>query len=100
MAKNINRQVTIYVNGREVEKTIKSLRAELKRLENQQKNATLGSEEYLRVTSDIREVRGILEEATQNTQRLGKEWKSTVEKAAEYFKPRYCNLKVAQNAKR
>ena len=84
MAQSINRKVTIYVNGKEVENTIKSLRAELKKLENQQKNATLGSEEYIRVTSEIKRVRGIIEEASQNTERLGREWKSTVEKAAEF----------------
>lgn len=84
MAKNINRTVTIYVNGKEVQKTIGSLRSELKKLENQQRKATIGSEEYIRVTSEINRVRSILREETDNVNRLGREWKDTVESAAEY----------------
>lgn len=84
MAKNINRKVTIYVNGKEVQNTIGSIRSELKKLENQQRKATLGSEEYIRTTSEIKKLRGILEAETQNINRVGREWKSTVESAAEY----------------
>lgn len=47
MAKMLNRKVTVYVSAKEVENTLKSLRAELRRLENQQKNCTMGSDEYL-----------------------------------------------------
>ena len=84
MAKNINRKVTIYINGKEVSNTIQSLRSELIKLENQQKRATIGSEEYIRVTSQIKEIRNILRDETDNVNNLGKAWKSTVETAAEY----------------
>ena len=84
MAKNLSRSVTIYVNGKQVENTVQSLRAELKKLENQQKKTTINSEEYIRVTSEIAKVKGILVQASENVNRLGKEWKSTVETAAEY----------------
>lgn len=84
MAKNINRKVTIYINGKEVSNTIQSLRSELIKLENQQKRATIGSEEYIRVTSQIKEIRNILRDETDNVNNLGKTWKSTVETAAEY----------------
>ena len=84
MAKNINRKVTIYINGKEVSNTIQSLRSELKKLENQQKRATIGSEEYIRVTSQIKEIRNILRDETDNVNNLGNTWKSTVETAAEY----------------
>lgn len=36
MAKALSRKVTIYINGREVENTLSSLRAEMKKLELQQ----------------------------------------------------------------
>ena len=67
-----------------MQKTIGSLRSELKKLENQQRKATIGSEEYIRVTSEINRVRSILREETDNVNRLGREWKDTVESAAEY----------------
>ena len=53
MAKMLNRKVTVYVSAKEVENTLKSLRAELRRLENQQKNCTMGSDEYLWTLSEI-----------------------------------------------
>ena len=55
MAKDINRKVTIYVNGKAVENTIKSLRAELRRLENAQKDCIIGSDEYERIKKSIPE---------------------------------------------
>ena len=36
MAKNINRKVTIYINGKEVENTIDSIRKEVKKLKAEQ----------------------------------------------------------------
>lgn len=84
MAKNLSRSVTIYVNGKQVENTVQSLRAELKKLENQQKRTTIESEEYIRITSEIERVKKIITDATSNVKNLGNEWKSTVEKAAEY----------------
>lgn len=84
MAHSINRKVTIYVNGKEVENTIKSLRAELRKLENQQKNCTIGSEEYTRVTEDISRLRGILSDASDNVNNLGKEWGTAIEMASRY----------------
>ena len=72
MAKQLNRKVMIYVNGKQVENTISSLRAELKKLENQQKKCTLGSEEYYRVTAEISRIKGILQDASNNVRNLGK----------------------------
>lgn len=84
MAKQLNRKVMIYVNGKQVENTISSLRAELKKLENQQKRCTIESEEYYRVSAEISRLKGILQDASQNVRNLGKSWKDTTESVAEY----------------
>lgn len=84
MAKSINRKVTIYVNGREVENTLKGLRAELKRLENQQKNATIGSEEYIATTQKINQLKQYLKDHELKLKDLDKGWKDTAESLAKY----------------
>lgn len=45
MAKDISRKVTIYINYKEVDNTLKSIRAELARLRNAYTKASIGSEE-------------------------------------------------------
>lgn len=84
MAKDINRKVTIYVNGKEVENTIQSLRAEIKKLENAQKKAILGSEEYIRTTEEIARLKDILVDHKASAQNIGLSWKDTAEKLANY----------------
>ncbi len=65
MAKSLNRKVSIYVNGKEVESTIKSLESELIKLKRIQKNLTIGSEEYVETTLKIREIQNVIRENTR-----------------------------------
>ena len=44
MAKNINRKVTIYINGKEIENTIENVRKKIRELRNEQAKAVIGSE--------------------------------------------------------
>ena len=44
MAKEVNKRVTIWVNGKEVENNVKSIRAEMLKLTNQLNKTTIGSE--------------------------------------------------------
>ena len=44
MAKEVNKRVTICVNGKEVENNVKSIRAEMLKLTNQLNKTTIGSE--------------------------------------------------------
>lgn len=84
MAKDINRKVTIYVNGKEVENTIKSLRAELRKLENAQKDCIIGSDEYERIKKSIADIRDKLKEETVNVNNLGTSWKDAATRLAEF----------------
>lgn len=84
MAKNINRKVTIYINGKEIENTIKSIRAEIVKLEREQKTLPIGSEEYKKKMMEIANLKRILQDQSVTIKNMGESWKSTVETAAEY----------------
>jgi len=47
MAKSSTRRVTIFINGKEVEASVKQIRAEMNRLTNEQNRMTIGSDEYI-----------------------------------------------------
>jgi TP901 family phage tail tape measure protein len=84
MAKALSRKVTIYINGREVENTLSSLRAEMKKLESQQAKLPIGSEEYIQASLKIREIKSVIREQEVAVRGLGNEWKSTTTKVAEF----------------
>lgn len=84
MAKDINRKVTIYINGKEVENTMKGLRAELKRLENEQRNAVIGSEDYIKATEKINTLKKHIENHIGSVENVGKGWQDTAESLAKY----------------
>ncbi len=84
MAKALSRKVTIYINGREVENTLSSLRAEMKKLESQQAKLPIGSEEYIQASLKIREIKSVIREQEVAVKGLGNEWKSTTTKVAEF----------------
>lgn len=46
MAKSSTRRVIIYINGKEVEASVKQIRAEMNRLINEQNRMAIGSDEY------------------------------------------------------
>lgn len=84
MAKNINRKVTIYINGKEVESTIKSLEAELAKLRNVQRSATLGSKEYVDASLKMKEIKSILESQKNEVKGIGESWDAAALKIANY----------------
>lgn len=91
MAKELTRRVSIYIDGRKCEQSIKSIEGEISRLTKIQKNATIGSEEYIQATERIKQLRGILNEQRKLTKGLGDaaqsasgKMKSLTEQAAEH----------------
>ena len=83
MAKQISRKISIYIDGSPVENTLKGIQKELSRLRNVQKNATIGSEEYLAATKKIEQLNGILAEQRESVKKLGEEWSQTKKHAVE-----------------
>jgi len=48
MATTYNRQINLYINGKQVSNDLRSIRAEMARLVNEQARMTIGSDEYIR----------------------------------------------------
>lgn len=84
MAKALSRKVTIYINGKEVESTLKSLRAEMKKLKNQQATLTIGSEEYIETSLKIKEIDSVIKTQERAIQDAGQEWVDARKAAADY----------------
>lgn len=84
MAKVLNRKVQIYINDGEVKNTIKSIRDEVIRLEREQRRLPIGSEEYIKATKKIAELKGILRAQQVAVNDLGKTWESTLFKMTEF----------------
>lgn len=79
MAETINKRINIYINGKEVENNIKSVRSAMARLINEQAKMTIGSDEYVAHTKKIKELKSILDEhknaikaTTEESKKAGK----------------------------
>ncbi|HZK97335.1 MAG TPA: hypothetical protein VFC67_24245 [Prolixibacteraceae bacterium] len=53
MATSYNRQINLYINGTQVSNDLKSIRAEMARLVNEQARMTIGNDEYIRHVQSI-----------------------------------------------
>lgn len=84
MAKTLSRKVHIYINGQEVEGSIKQLTDKIKQLEKVQKNLPIGTQEYIDKSLELRELRGILQEQKLAVKDLDGSWKSLTEKVANF----------------
>jgi len=54
MAKSSTRRVTIYINDKEVEASVKQIRSEMNKLVNEQNRMVIGSDEYISHAKKIR----------------------------------------------
>ena len=84
MAKTLSRKVTIYVNGKEVESTLKSLDGEMKKLQNQQRGMIIGSEEYVKTGLKIKEIKDVLDAQKMAMVKVNGEWEHVAEMASRY----------------
>jgi hypothetical protein len=74
MAKTAVRQVSIFINGKEVENTIKSIAAEQVKLNNTLKGMTRGTEEYENQVKELQKVNGIITEHNQKLRGVQQGW--------------------------
>jgi TP901 family phage tail tape measure protein len=75
MAANENRKVTIRINGKEIENSIKAVEKEFHRLRNQVKNTTRGTKEYNEKVRELRRVRGMLDDHRRQVGGVRSAWK-------------------------
>ena len=78
MAGSLNKKINIYINGKEVNNTIKSLTAEMKKLKAEQAQLPIGSDEYVKHAKKIREIDGILKEQRRAVTEMGDAWQTTL----------------------
>ena len=84
MAKVLSRKVTIYINGKEVENTIKSLEAEAAKLRAQQRNLVIGSEEYIETSRKLKEIKDVLAQQKNAVEGVADAYGEARKKAAEW----------------
>jgi hypothetical protein len=64
--KTYNRSINIFINGKEVENNIAAIKKEMYALVNAQARMTVGSEEYVKKTAEIRRLKQILDDHNQS----------------------------------
>lgn len=84
MAKVLSRKVTIFINGKEVENTIKSLEAEAAKLRAQQRNLVIGSEEYIETSRKLKEIKDVLAQQKNAVEGVADAYGEARKKAAEW----------------
>ena len=84
MAKSSTRRVTIYINGKEVEASVKQIRAEMNRLVNEQNRMVIGSDEYIAHAKKIKELRRYLKEHAQEIGSAASAWSEMYNKVLQF----------------
>ena len=79
------RQVQIFINGREVENTIKSITAEKAKLNRELNRMVVGSEEYEKAVKNIGKLDGILKDHRQKLAGVETGWKSVTQGASKFL---------------
>lgn len=77
MGKSSVRQVSIFINGKEVENTIKSIAAEQSKLNNTLKGMVRGTEEYENQVKELQKVNGIITEHNAKLKGVQQGWSLT-----------------------
>lgn len=80
-----NRKINLFINGREVNNDIASVRKEMRRLINEQSRMTIGSKEYNEQMKKIRTLKGIINEHNQQLQTTSKLWSNFKKVAAGFI---------------
>ena len=62
MGKEVNKRVNVFINGKEVENNIKSIRAAMAQLTNQLNKMTIGSDEYNKTSEDLKKLKKIYDD--------------------------------------
>ena len=84
MAKGVNKTISIFVNGKEVENNIKSIREAMAQLVNQQNKMTVGSKEYVEHSKKIRELRQVINEHNNELKKTGSTLDWLKQKGSEF----------------
>lgn len=92
MANSYTRRINLYINGKEVKNNIGSIQAEMRKLINEQKRMTIGSQEYHAHAAKIRSLRGVMKQHQQDITGIQRSW--SLKKMSDGFN-RYFGLITA-----
>lgn len=82
MAKGVKRTIGIYINGKEVESSVKGIRAAMSQLINEQNRMTVGSDEYIAHAKKIMQLRTVLDDHKKQIQSTTSSWENLQTKIA------------------
>ncbi|MEI7526263.1 MAG: phage tail tape measure protein [Mariniphaga sp.] len=74
MSASTDRRISFYINGKEITNDLKSIRAEMTRLVNEQARMTIGTQEYVKHAKNIKELKGILAEHNRQVAAVSNSW--------------------------
>ncbi|MDR2086108.1 MAG: phage tail tape measure protein, partial [Dysgonamonadaceae bacterium] len=80
------RGISIYIDGRQVTNSLKDIKAEIRRLTNEQAKLPIGSAKYIEATKKITELKAILSEHVQYQKAIEKQYSKMGDAAGEYGK--------------
>lgn len=80
MAKVLSRTVSIYVDGKQVDSTLNSLKAQYDQLKAKQKSLVIGTEEYIETSMKMREINDVLRETRNAMQEQSTVLENSLEK--------------------
>lgn len=84
--KNLNASLKIWIDGKEIPNTVNAISKEMRKLQREQKDMTIGSEEYVEQTKKIKELNGILSEHKKQLKGVGEETGKLKNNVIEIFK--------------
>ena len=74
MAERYTRRINLYINGKEVRNDIKSIKAEMAKLTNEQARMIIGSDQYVQHAQKIKQLKGIMSQHVQDISNMKKGW--------------------------
>ena len=74
--KQYKRTLKVYIDGLEVENSVNGINKEIRKLKGEMRNLTIGTEEYERKARQLRELDGILQRHRRNIRGVGEEYTS------------------------
>ncbi len=84
MAKTLSRKVTIYIDGKPAEASLKDIRSQIQILEREQAKLPIGTQEYIEKSMELRRLKGVILDQKVAINGLETSWKSASEKLASY----------------
>jgi len=74
MSSSINRSVNIYINGEEIKNTVKDITAAYNKAKNSLNKLTIGSEEYVKKSKEVKQLKSILDTHTNQLKVVASGW--------------------------